>query len=117
MSEGRILCSGTAEEIVAHDEVKRKYLGEIELPGTRVDSRGQRVSTSGRLSVRVPKEASAKNLRSDDPVPDLASVRSPAARKSGIPTPDQDHDRPKIVFSKPRRSRKVVAPFKSTDLD
>ena len=30
VSEGRILCSGTAEEIVQHEEVKRKYLGEIE---------------------------------------------------------------------------------------
>ncbi|MFT5300584.1 MAG: lipopolysaccharide export system ATP-binding protein [Mariniblastus sp.] len=32
VSEGRILCSGTADEIVAHPEVKKKYLGEIEMP-------------------------------------------------------------------------------------
>lgn len=29
VSEGQILCSGSAEEIVQHEEVKRKYLGEI----------------------------------------------------------------------------------------
>ena len=32
VSEGKILCSGSAEEICRHEEVKRKYLGEIELP-------------------------------------------------------------------------------------
>ena len=29
ISEGQVLCSGTAEEIVRHDEVKEKYLGDI----------------------------------------------------------------------------------------
>ena len=118
VSEGRILCSGTAEEIVAHDEVKRKYLGEIELPGTMVDGSGQRVSNSGRLRVRVP----PANSRSDNRVSNPAAARTTTTRtttskKSGIPTPDEDRDRPKIVFSRPRRTRKVIAPFKSTDLD
>ncbi len=31
VSEGKILVSGTTEEIVQHEEVKSKYLGEIEL--------------------------------------------------------------------------------------
>lgn len=31
VSEGKILVSGTAEEIVEHDEVKKKYLGEIDM--------------------------------------------------------------------------------------
>ena len=31
VSEGQILCSGTADQIVTHAEVKSKYLGEIEL--------------------------------------------------------------------------------------
>ena len=30
ISEGQVLCSGTAEEIVRHDEVKEKYLGDID---------------------------------------------------------------------------------------
>ena len=31
VSEGRILVSGTTSQIVQHDEVKQKYLGEIEI--------------------------------------------------------------------------------------
>ncbi|MEM7455130.1 MAG: LPS export ABC transporter ATP-binding protein [Planctomycetota bacterium] len=34
VSEGRILCSGTAAEITAHPQVREKYLGEIEMPVT-----------------------------------------------------------------------------------
>ena len=30
ISEGQVLCSGTAEEIVRHDEVRQKYLGDID---------------------------------------------------------------------------------------
>lgn len=100
VSEGRILCSGTAEEIVSHDEVKRKYLGEIEMPGTRVelDDRGGRVAVATGGARRT---VAAK----------MSDVRIDDAETSGA------NGRPKIVFSKPRRSRKVVAPFKTTDLD
>ena len=31
VSEGKILCSGTTEQIIRHEEVKKKYLGEIEI--------------------------------------------------------------------------------------
>lgn len=34
VSEGKILVSGTTEEIVRHEEVKTKYLGEIQLHGS-----------------------------------------------------------------------------------
>ena len=30
ISEGQVLCSGTADEIVRHDEVREKYLGDID---------------------------------------------------------------------------------------
>lgn len=93
VSEGRILCSGSAEEIVQHDEVKKKYLGEIELPGA---SAGLAAASSA-----------AGNI---------------AATGSGTTAVDQAHrtpDQPKIIFSKPRsrKTNKVVAPFRSTDLD
>jgi lipopolysaccharide export system ATP-binding protein len=44
VSQGKILCSGTTEQITAHEEVKQKYLGEISVhesagKGSRVDSR------------------------------------------------------------------------------
>jgi lipopolysaccharide export system ATP-binding protein len=82
VSEGQILCSGSAEEIVQHDQVKKKYLGEIELPG--------------------------------------ASAGLTAAMESSVvPAPHRSPDQPKIIFSKPRtrKTQKVVAPFRSTDLD
>ena len=91
VSEGRILCSGSAEEIVQHEEVKTKYLGEIELPGA---SAGLAAATSEE-TVAAP---------ANDPVAQ-PQHRSP--------------DKPKIIFSKPRsrKTNKVVAPFRSTDLD
>lgn len=35
VSDGKILCSGTAEDIIRHPGVKEKYLGEIDLDSTR----------------------------------------------------------------------------------
>ncbi len=104
VSEGRILCSGTAEEIVAHEEVKRKYLGEIEMPANREGETEQ--------SSRLQPSGSSSNLR-------LHGGETGGNRLADqIAAGTANSDRPKIVFSKPRRkARKVVAPFKSTDLD
>lgn len=44
VSEGKVLVSGTTQEIVSHEEVKQKYLGEIDFPvtpGTSSDSSPQ----------------------------------------------------------------------------
>ena len=87
VSEGRILCSGSASEIVQHDEVKAKYLGEIQLPGSNAGlAAGNAVANTRTTTTGLPH-------------------RSP--------------DAPKIIFSKPRtrKTNKVVAPFRSTDLD
>lgn len=91
-SEGRILCSGTAEQIVSHEQVKQKYLGEIGLP-------------AGVGSTAKPSSASAPSAQSFN--------RTDASHVDE----DGGDSRPKIVFSKPRSSRKVEAPFKATDLD
>ena len=135
VSEGRILCSGTAEEIVSHEEVKRKYLGEIELPGTRVelpvgsvqpaDSQYENQTADSPLAETV---ADIKRGHSELPdsisnksgKPEIHISASSAHTKvssSAIDSSQPPSNRPKIVFSKPRRSRKVVAPFRSTDLD
>lgn len=49
VSDGRILCSGTAEDIVRHPGVKEKYLGEIDIESTKWPKPNfARTSTSGR---------------------------------------------------------------------
>jgi lipopolysaccharide export system ATP-binding protein len=40
VSEGKILVSGTTDEIVSHEEVKLKYLGEIDFAGTTAGTAG-----------------------------------------------------------------------------
>ena len=35
VNEGRILCSGTTEEIVRHNEVREKYLGDLDIQAQR----------------------------------------------------------------------------------
>lgn len=88
VSEGRILCSGTAEEIVRHEQVKREYLGEIDILGG---------------PERQPK----------DPAPQpILAFRQPESEK------DEPRTRPKIVFSEPhRRGSNVKSPFRSSDLE
>jgi lipopolysaccharide export system ATP-binding protein len=49
VNDGRILCSGTAEDIVRHPEVKEKYLGEIDLESTKWPKpKFTRLPTAGR---------------------------------------------------------------------
>ena len=102
VSEGKILISGSAEEIIQHKEVRKKYLGDIELPATRSNAANQ---PGPNIAAVVPRmsnpatEASNSEIRTDP-----ATVAS-------------EHS--KITFSKPRTRKlgKVVAPFRSTDLD
>ena len=85
VSEGQILVSGSAEEIVRHDKVKEKYLGDLALPVA--------------------------------PLPSAAAVATVPGYEP-VPGEEREQRRPLILFSKPRRkSRRVNAPFKSTDLD
>jgi lipopolysaccharide export system ATP-binding protein len=96
VSEGRILCSGSAEQIVKHEQVKREYLGELDMD----------IASSASTTEAV-------GIKSDD------EQSQPAAIAEVKFDDVSKRDRPRIVFSKPRRSsgKKVVAPFKSTDLD
>ena len=43
VSEGKILVSGTTDEIVRHEEVKTKYLGEIQLHGASAKPSGPKI--------------------------------------------------------------------------
>ncbi len=104
VSAGRILVSGSAEQIVRHEEVRKKYLGDIELPEVSAADRGGRRVDSGHASGSVttlPMEA-----RSEGGAPGVDGAAIGSAHS-------------KITFSKPRnrKLKKVVAPFRSTDLD
>ncbi len=60
VSDGRILCSGTAEDIIRHPGVKEKYLGEIDLESTRWPRPNfSRLPTTGR-------NYSPSGVRADD---------------------------------------------------
>jgi lipopolysaccharide export system ATP-binding protein len=88
VSEGRILVSGSADEITRNDKVKEKYLGDLAMP------------------------VAPSNTAAD------SSTSSHNERDDHDPTEGGRHRRPLILFSKPRRkSRRVNAPFKSSDLD
>lgn len=101
VSEGKILVSGSAEEIVRNEEVRKKYLGDIELPDAvgvaGSVANGSSYSSPGTL--RMEARSAAGNTRTD------------SAKVAG------EHS--KITFSKPRsrKMNKVIAPFRSTDLD
>lgn len=101
VSAGKILVSGSAQEIVRNEEVRKKYLGDIELPELLGSSGSRAGSNAYRATATLPAEAR----------PSSDAVRHDPATVRG------EHS--KITFSKPRTRKmgKVVAPFRSTDLD
>lgn len=106
VDEGRILCSGSTDEIVNHEQVKRKYLGELEVVNHQ---------TAGSVAAR-PAVASFRSESSTSEVPVQSEYRFDQAAHQ---TADEEEpSRPQIVFSKPRRRPTNSATnFRSTDLD
>ena len=158
VSQGRILCSGTAEQIVAHPEVRQKYLGDIDVvpqdkrnldsvetaaavsPQTdfsQVDAAQaiaaaqQLLSSQESTSETASFTATSKPAAAGTPLR-VAPFSTPAAQVPSTPpapTPSASPDAaesakksnniplPNMPLKNGRRARKVVAPFKSTDLD
>ena len=157
VSQGRILCSGTADQIVAHPEVRQKYLGDIDMvPSTEGATNGaNQVGTAQAIAVaqqllaaqqsnqlasaaqkvavaepQVPVRSKAEPGNEggqsvpNQPVPspvNKAPIASPAQKSVAA---DQSASKktnniplPHMPVKQGRRVRKVVAPFKSTDLD
>lgn len=115
VSDGHILCSGTAAEIIRHEEVKKKYLGEIDFdvtasaPEPRRRSVGKPVSTDysprandpARPAASLPEVQEIEPWRTDVPRPEI-----PRPRKI----------RPSVPFST-EPPPGAGAPFRATDLD
>lgn len=118
VSDGRILTSGTAAEIVTHPDVKRKYLGDIEMIANDPVSTFQPASVPLRPSIRP-----AGITGQEDSTPAVLTMHGLPSQTIPIDSGEATSEsaegphEPRIKFSKPRRSRKVIAPFRANDLD
>ena len=155
VSQGRILCSGTAEQIVAHPEVRQKYLGDIDMVPNAATQPGANVATNrSNLATNVANQVDAaqaiavaqqllaaqqnnqsaagggQTLSVDPPkanvpnqpvaIPIAPTPPAVPAQKTAVqPTGNKSNNipLPNMPIKQGRRARKVVAPFKSTDLD
>ena len=101
VSAGKILVSGSADEIVRNQEVRKKYLGDLELPESVSEAASPSLRSAQNPLGTLSMEARSSNTTTRT---DQATARS-------------DHS--KITFSKPRnrKMKKVVAPFRASDLD
>ncbi len=91
VSEGKILCSGKPEEIVQHEQVKSKYLGDIEMP-----------------TPSTPLESPTVSPFESESVTELAEDVKNQRPKIVFTKPKTD---------KKKRRKKVPSPFRVTDLD
>lgn len=103
VSEGRILTSGTTDQIIRHPEVKRKYLGDIEVASDEggVDQGGVKQDAQGARPVEVR----------TDMAHGLNTLLSMNAHQNPGSSEADSRDK------KLRRPRKVIAPFRASDLD
>ena len=101
VSEGQILISGSADEIIRHKQVKEKYLGDIGI--------------ANESPVPQPPE---RALVQPKPVDEPPEVRVHEPSVDHEPATSAPSEKKRMLFSKPRRkSRRVSTPFKRTDLD
>ena len=153
VSQGRILCSGTAEQIVAHPEVRQKYLGDIDMaPKDNKSSAATDIAASNSsanfnqaesvqaaavaqllaaqqnasATVESSPASASEPIRADitPPATSVPAVQQPTTKPTGKPSPvaaepgkKNNIPLPNMPVKPGRRTRKVVAPFKSTDLD
>jgi len=116
VSEGQILCSGSADEIVQHEEVKRKYLGEIDFarlsPRTQsADARVDEVAADDEKIVEPPQRDDAEeDVQFEDTIPFQTPDDQPTKKRSRSKI-----RRPKITKSSAFDD--IQAPFSSSDIE
>lgn len=122
LSEGRILVSGSRDQIVENDQVKSKYLGDIEIAKTRKIGKTQQPSVSqtqtasmsqppGTVSnqAREARKAIAPGAITEQNQNESLQTETDSQRTSGVPTPPTP--------SQKKRRKPITSPFRSTDLD
>jgi lipopolysaccharide export system ATP-binding protein len=125
VSEGRILCSGSADEIVNHEQVKEKYLGDLDfsrstsqLPSSAnapLSSSAPKLIPRRPVHSELPVQARKESERGFDNSIDRASQSTDS---SDMPTEvEVPAHRPKIVFSTERRAREGQRRGVRSDLD
>jgi lipopolysaccharide export system ATP-binding protein len=115
VNEGRILVSGTPDEIVRHEQVRSKYLGDIDFSHPHgLESHGpihSSVNTHVGASAR-PQLQTAPAIKftrtSKRPVPQAPDTERPIIERS---TKSEDID------ATPQKRKPITSPFRSTDLD
>jgi lipopolysaccharide export system ATP-binding protein len=119
VSDGHILCSGTAAEITRHDEVKKKYLGEIDFEFAANDVESVRRSTDRptptETRVNSPEIGSRQLIEPDL----LAAEQEAVAWRSDVPRPELPRPRVKrpTVPLRTDAPSTASAPFRASDLD
>ncbi len=120
VSEGRILCSGTTAEIVRHDEVKRQYLGEIEISAPAVtasDAPDASTRSRDKEAVADTRETTAAddgtthqaNQTQDKPVFSNWTTDPPVGKGLRV-------RRPRLA-DPPKSGAAVRAPFRANDIE
>jgi lipopolysaccharide export system ATP-binding protein len=142
VSEGKILCSGSAFEIVQNEEVKRKYLGEIDfVRSDRIDEQQARFDAAEPLPVATqrstlagdpqpPLTSSSQNLSAVDGVElgsdGLNSKEMPESEDATIPfypvDPSSPKKRSRSAIRRPNITKTeffddIEAPFSSRDIE
>ena len=138
VSEGQILCSGSADEVIKHPEVIEKYLGEIDSIDTRkISQRTKRTSHATKIDSKQATHSSNAADSESTHVPIVRSIERPKpktfdfdntaeketlAKSTSSSTLDEDSmDAGSSSQPVPRRRRRVIATrqtlLRKTDLD
>lgn len=91
VSEGQILCSGSAEEVIKHPEVIEKYLGEIDSIDTRKMSQRTKRTSQTSKTASAPATLSPNAIESDadsERKVDARSTKVPLVRTIKRPEPE-----------------------------
>ena len=132
LSEGQILVSGSREQIVENEQVKAKYLGDIEIAKSRKSTTARSKNVSDN-QVAAQNQISPQTIATGKPGTVANRTREKAqGTEADVPTPATDQNQAAQNVSGPhavpnsetyesaaqkKRRKPITSPFRSTDLD